>query len=299
MRRNQRIRHRANLPANKKTEAAATDFRVVAVEGISNAEEDGMANSPNLNTAAIALNRFGLGARAGDTPPADPKAWLLAQFEQYQARPAAWASQPDSVALSTELMQQRMQFNQQARQNTDEGAATRTANAQNIAQPDGQTSAHAATAQNMTKPDGQTRVQANSPANAQAAAQSPTQTNAQTARQAERKVIRREILDLYRSSVNERVTSALTTQTPFIERLVHFWANTSRSPPKSRVSRRWPARSRLRRFARMCWAVLKTCWWQSSAIRPCSCFSIRRARSDRTAWRPCARRSAIRIANAA
>jgi uncharacterized protein (DUF1800 family) len=30
---------------------------------------------------------------------------------------------------------------------------------------------------------------------------------------------------MYRSSVNARVASALTTPTPFIERLVHFWAN--------------------------------------------------------------------------
>lgn len=167
-----------------------------------------MANSPNLNAAAIALNRFGLGARADDTPPADPKGWLLAQFEQYQARPAAWANQPDSVALSTELVQQRMQFNQQARQSATEGTATSAANVQNVAVP-----------------DGQIRAQANPQTNAQADTPNSTQANAQTARQAERKAIRGEILDMYRSSVNARVTSALTTQTPFIERLVHFWAN--------------------------------------------------------------------------
>jgi uncharacterized protein (DUF1800 family) len=184
-----------------------------------------MANSPNLNTAAIALNRFGLGARADDTPPTDPKAWLLAQFEQYQARPAAWANQPDSVALSTELVRQRMQFNQQVRQNAGEGAATRSTNAQNMARPDGQTGAQAANAQDMTKPGGQTSAQANAQSNAQADTLSPAQANAQSARQAERKALRGEILDMYRSSVNARVTSALTTQTPFVERMVHFWAN--------------------------------------------------------------------------
>ncbi|MFM0053994.1 DUF1800 domain-containing protein [Paraburkholderia phytofirmans] len=171
-----------------------------------------MANSPNLNAAAIALNRFGLGARVDDTSPADPKGWLLAQFEQYQARPAAWANQPDSVALSTELLQQRMQFNQQARQSASEGTATSPANAQNMAMPEGQTRSQA-------------KAQTNAQANAQAAAPTSTQSNALTARQAERKAIRGEILDMYRSSVNARVTSALTTQTPFIERLVHFWSN--------------------------------------------------------------------------
>ncbi len=175
-----------------------------------------MANSPNLNAAAIALNRFGLGARADDTPPADPKAWLLAQLEQYQARPAAWASQPDSVALSTELLQQRMQFTQQARQNAGEGAASQSAIGRNSAQPEARTNAQR---------DAQSSSRANAQANAQTDTQAAIQANAQTARQAERKAMRGEILDLYRSSVNARVTSALTTPTPFVERLVHFWAN--------------------------------------------------------------------------
>jgi uncharacterized protein (DUF1800 family) len=123
-----------------------------------------MAISPTANAAAIALNRFGLGARADDTPPGNPKAWLLAQFDQYLPRPAAWASQPGAVALATELAQQRQQ-NQQS-------------------------------------------------ANADPAA-----------KQAANKAMRGEIRDVYRAAVNARVDSALTTQTPFIERMVHFWSN--------------------------------------------------------------------------
>lgn len=171
-----------------------------------------MANSPNMNAAAIALNRFGLGARADDAPPADPKGWLLAQFEQYQARPAAWASQPDSVALSTELVQQRMEFNQQARQSAGEGA--------------NQTGQPNQTDSRIVPPVGaQANAQSNAQSNAQADVQTNAQSNAPTAKQAERKALRGEILDMYRSSVNARVTSALTTQTPFVERLVHFWSN--------------------------------------------------------------------------
>ena len=171
-----------------------------------------MANSPNLNAAAIALNRFGLGARADDTPPANPKGWLLAQLEQYQPRPAAWASQPDSVALSTELVQQRMQFNRarECGEGPRLGPQTRW-----IGQLQWANRRAVLNAQNAI---GQ---RANTPSR-RAAAQSK---NAQTARQAERKAMRVEILDMYRSSVNARVTSALTTQTPFVERLVHFWAN--------------------------------------------------------------------------
>ena len=36
---------------------------------------------------AIALNRFGLGARPDDAPPLDPQRWLLSQFDTYE--PAA------------------------------------------------------------------------------------------------------------------------------------------------------------------------------------------------------------------
>ena len=50
-------------------------------------------------TAAIALNRFGLGVRADEPPPGDAKGWLLAQFERYEAQPADWAAQPSSATL--------------------------------------------------------------------------------------------------------------------------------------------------------------------------------------------------------
>ncbi|WP_345814563.1 DUF1800 domain-containing protein [Paraburkholderia sp. PREW-6R] len=181
-----------------------------------------MANSPNLNAAAIALNRFGLGARADEAPPADPKAWLLAQFDQYQPRPSAWAGQPDSVALSTELLQQRMQFKQQNRDSAAAGQAGDRANVSNANQPGDQNAAQALNAGQRA----QQVAQRGTPQTAQQLGQSsPPPGAAQTAKQAERKAMRGEILDIYRSAVNARVASALTTPTPFIERLVHFWAN--------------------------------------------------------------------------
>lgn len=137
-----------------------------------------MVTSPNDNAAAIALNRFGLGARPEDTPPTDPKGWLLAQFEQYQPLPAAWSNQPTSVALATQLGEQRQQ---------------------NVANANSQTSASDAAASDMA------------------------------AKQAEKlaanKALRGEIRDIYRTAVNARVVSALTTPTPFVDRLVYFWAN--------------------------------------------------------------------------
>ena len=55
---------------------------------------------PDPTTAtAIALNRFGLGARADEPLPDDTRGWLLAQFDRYVAAPPAWSAQPSSAAL--------------------------------------------------------------------------------------------------------------------------------------------------------------------------------------------------------
>jgi uncharacterized protein (DUF1800 family) len=150
-----------------------------------------MVTLPNDNAAAIALNRFGLGARPEDTPPADPKAWLVAQFAQYQPLPAAWAGQPTSVALATELGEQRLQ-------NANANASV-NANANANANANSNRSADA-----------------NAAANPNAAA---------TAKQAANKAIRGEIRDVYRTAVNASVGSAVMSPTPFVDRLVHFWAN--------------------------------------------------------------------------
>ena len=48
---------------------------------------------------ALALNRFGLGARPDDTPPADPQRWLLAQLDAYDPLPQAWKAVPRTPAL--------------------------------------------------------------------------------------------------------------------------------------------------------------------------------------------------------
>ena len=56
-----------------------------------------MTRSPS--TAAIALNRFGLGGRAYEPLPGDPKGWLLGQFGRYEALPPAWSGQPTTASL--------------------------------------------------------------------------------------------------------------------------------------------------------------------------------------------------------
>ena len=52
-----------------------------------------------MTPAALALNRFGLGARPDDTPPANPQRWLLSQFDAYDPLPGAWQQLPRTPAL--------------------------------------------------------------------------------------------------------------------------------------------------------------------------------------------------------
>ena len=55
-----------------------------------------------MSIAAIALNRFGLGARPDATAPADPRAWLIAQFSAFEPRPAIIAALPDAAAMTAQ-----------------------------------------------------------------------------------------------------------------------------------------------------------------------------------------------------
>lgn len=121
-----------------------------------------MSVSPDARAAAIAVNRFGLGARVDEALPAEPQSWLLAQFAQYTALPPAWSALPSSAALVVDYANQLR--------------AVREA-------------------------------------------------GSDAAEQAARQTLRRDTQSHYRAAVNARATVALTTPAPFVERLVHFWAN--------------------------------------------------------------------------
>jgi uncharacterized protein (DUF1800 family) len=115
-----------------------------------------------VNRAAIALNRFGLGARPDEAIPGDPKRWLSAQLEHYDAAPAAWAGQPDAARLTGDFGNLRGRI------------------------------------RDASTPEDRKAIQ---------------------------KSLRQDVQDAYRSAVDARVSSALITPTPFVERLVHFWSN--------------------------------------------------------------------------
>src|SRR5437764_5933706 len=53
--------------------------------------------------ATVALNRFGLGARPNDPAPAEPKRWLLQQFDRFEPRPQALAQVPTRTAVVGQL----------------------------------------------------------------------------------------------------------------------------------------------------------------------------------------------------
>ena len=129
-----------------------------------------------MNPTAIALNRFGLGARSADGVPADRKAWLLSQFDRFEARPQALAAVPprsDVVRqLADYISEQRMA-----------GQAKRMA----AAMPTG------------------------------AAPDKPGDSA--------KRFLRRGIRDDYVAMAGARLNAALTSRSPFVERLVHFWAN--------------------------------------------------------------------------
>jgi uncharacterized protein (DUF1800 family) len=183
-----------------------------------------------LTAAAIALNRFGLGARLGESPPADPKAWLSAQFNAFEAAPPAWSAQPSSRELVARYEQYRQQV-----AGADEAA----------------------------------RLDANKSINA---------TTRET----------------YQGAVNARVASALATPAPFVERLVHFWANHfAISADKQRVVRGMAGAFEveairphvLGRFEDMLVAVeqhpaMLVFLDQAQSIGPDSLAAMRRARRD-------------------
>ena len=61
-----------------------------------------------MNAAAIALNRFGLGAIADQPALADPPRWLVSQFDRYEPLPTPWQPAPRTPALlDAWLAQQR------------------------------------------------------------------------------------------------------------------------------------------------------------------------------------------------
>lgn len=135
-----------------------------------------MMSRQTLSPAAIALNRFGLGAQSGEEVPANPRHYLLDQFSKFEASPAAFAQLPDGTALVAEYLAERR--------------AERVMPGHVMPEGNG---------------------------------------GALPKRSEEQASLRRdyaqEARNLYRQSAQARMASAITCTAPFVERMVHFWAN--------------------------------------------------------------------------
>lgn len=140
-----------------------------------------------MTPAAIALNRFGLGARPDEPVPADPRRWLLGQLDRFDPRPAALAPVPARSDVAAQLGDYLAQLRDLRRS----GRAP-------------------AMMQQMMKGDRE-----NDDPNDQLAGL-PKEL---------RRYIREEARSAYVTTVSARVNAALATPAPFVERLVHFWAN--------------------------------------------------------------------------
>lgn len=151
---------------------------------------------------SIAVNRFGLGARPDEPLPDNPSKWLLDQFARFEPRPAPIAASPDSRAVSAELAQ----YLEDQRQLRQQYGPRRQ---QQPAAP------AAATMAPQTTP---TMDMAATPAAQPAARKDDPLAQA-------RQFARRQGRDDYATAVGARMDAALTTPAPFVERLVHFWAN--------------------------------------------------------------------------
>ena len=114
-----------------------------------------------MSSPAIALNRFGLGARPTDSVPTDAQRWLLSQLDAYDPLPEEWRQTTRTAALVDTWNTMQRDVRQ--------------------------------------APDNQ--------------------------RSSIREAYLRQGRLEYQAAVGARTNTALQTDTPFMERLVHFWSN--------------------------------------------------------------------------
>ena len=130
----------------------------------------------------IALNRFGLGWKAGEAPPVNPRRWLVDQIGRYDPAPAAIAALPRTPEQIGKLAS--LQLDRQARR--------------------------------------QDRAEA---AKEPAMEPSMTPAMAPAAQPRNEAQLLKPLRDSYVQAAGARMAQAVTTDTPFMERLVAFWSN--------------------------------------------------------------------------
>jgi uncharacterized protein (DUF1800 family) len=153
-----------------------------------------------MDPAAIALNRFGLGARPSDMPPRDPRAWLTGQFAAWDPKPATIAQVPSRSTVVEDLAQ----YIEQQRTDRQNGATPQPRRARPGENVVGSVMDGQANSTSMTTPGAD-----------------PTAGLPPSAAQ----FLRRGLRGNYQVMNAARLNAAVASETPFVERLAHFWAN--------------------------------------------------------------------------
>ncbi|WP_010162713.1 DUF1800 domain-containing protein [Sphingomonas sp. PAMC 26617] len=150
-----------------------------------------------MTKASIALNRFGLGARGDQPTPADPLGWLTRQLTSYDPHPDPIAAAPTSATVAAGLADY---YRQQRAMRVMQGNRPAIP-ARGAAGP-----MQAPGAPGMAPP-------------------MPVKAGQDDAMKQARQFAQRAGRGDYAGAVGARATNALVTETPFVERLVYFWAN--------------------------------------------------------------------------
>ncbi|MEP3420202.1 MAG: DUF1800 domain-containing protein [Erythrobacter sp.] len=147
----------------------------------------------------IALNRFGYGMRKGDAPPSDPKQYLLAQLDAFDPNPPLLAGREDTSGKAGEILEM-----------------LRGARRQRQAQ---------AAASGDTMSDG-AEMERGSPRNRRNRGNQMTEGgNAGNGIPEEVRASYRNAGQTLRQDIGLRTKVAVASETPMVERLVHFWSN--------------------------------------------------------------------------
>jgi uncharacterized protein (DUF1800 family) len=157
-----------------------------------------------VSVSSIAINRFGLGASRGEVIPTEPKKWLLEQFERFEPQPATISAAPRSGMVAQQIVDFENRHRELRRRYGSPGQVMRSSSREMI-----------------SAGTGANRPPAGPKANGSMLARP---TSSDPLREVSR-MARLEARKNYVSSVGARMNAALVTQSPFVERLVHFWAN--------------------------------------------------------------------------
>jgi uncharacterized protein (DUF1800 family) len=184
----------------------------LATKGAHNVARYRSMSAP-MADASIALNRFGLGARADESPPTAPREWLLGQLKAFDPKPQMIATLPATRVIAAELGDYLEELRAARAQAGGErpGLLARMRGAQ--ASPGAEQMRPVAAA-----PDSATMQSGAAGGDAM-----PDMMRDPVAQI--RAFARKQGRDYYATAVTARAEAALVTPAPFVERLVHFWSN--------------------------------------------------------------------------